>query len=99
MRIYEHRTSTTISSGSTATVSLNVLGGILRQVIVRALTSNTTAFRTNLVDASLLTRKNWGFHRGEINDDVAIPVSGRLTLNITNVSPDDVFAIYLGVQE
>jgi len=99
MRIYEHRTSLATTSGSTSTISLNVIGGVLRQLLIRAGT-DTTVFRANIVDASSLTRRNWGFATREIDDEMAMPVSGRLTLNITNASPStDTFSVYMGIEE
>ena len=99
MTIYQHRASVTASSGSTSSDTLNVRGGILRQVLVTANTS-TTVFRANLVDANSVTVSNWGFHTGQINDgSITLPVAGRYTLNITNASPDDSFTVLLGVEE
>ena len=99
MTIYEHRTSLSTTSGSTSTISLNVRGGILRQLLVRAGTS-TTVFRVNIVDASSLTRRNWGFHTQELDEEMAMPISGRVTINITNASPAvDTFSLYMGVEE
>ena len=95
MTIYEHRTSLSTTSGSTSTASLNVRGGLLRQLLVRA-GSSTTVFRVNLVDASSLTRRNWGFHTTELDEEMAMPVSGRVTINITNASNNtDTFSIYM----
>ena len=99
MTIYEHRTSLATTSGSTNTVTLNIRGGIIRQLLVRSGTA-TTVFRVNMTDASSLTRRNWGFHTNELDEEMAMPVSGRLTINITNASPStDTFNLYLGVEE
>jgi len=99
MTIYEHRTSLATTSGSTSTISLNVRGGILRQLLVRSSTSNTV-FRVNISDASSLTRRNWGFHTNELDEEMAMPVTGRVTINVTNASPaTDTFSIYMGVEE
>lgn len=99
MTIYEHRASVTTSAGSTSSASLRIPGGLLRQVLVRSAT-NTTVFRVNLVDASSLTRLNYGFHTGELNDTALVmPVADDYTINITNASPNDTFSILLAVQE
>ena len=99
MNVYQHRATVTAASGSTSSQSLNVIGGLLRQVLVYANTS-TTVFRANLVDDNSLTIANWGFNTGQLNDlDISIPISGRYTLNITNASPDDTFSILLSVEE
>ena len=103
MTIYEHRTSLSTTSGSTTTTTLNVRGGILRQLMVRSGTS-TTVFRVAVVDTSNMlgsfTRRNWGFHTQELDEEMAMPVNGKITLNVTNASPaTDTFSIYLGVEE
>lgn len=99
MRIYEHKTSILAQSGSTATTTLNVIGGLLRQVLVTANTS-TTIFRANLKDEDGINRADWGWHTGNLNElGKAIPIVNKYTLNITNVSPNDTFTIRLAIQE
>lgn len=99
MTIYEHRTQLTISAGSTVTTTLRVNGGLCRQVLIRA-GSDTTVFRANLVDSNSITRLNWGFQQGEINENsLAFPMVGRYTLNITNASYDDTVQVVVGVEE
>ena len=99
MTVYQHRATVTAQSGSTSTVTLKVLGGLLRQVLITANTS-TTVFRANLVDENSITVENWGFSRGELREDgIAFPMAGIYTLNVTNASPDDTFTILMSVQE
>ena len=99
MRIYEHKTTMAVTVGSTATTTLNIIGGLLRQVLVTANTA-TTVFRANLVDENGDNRVDWGFNTGQLNElGTAIPVVNRITLNITNVSPNDTFVIKMGIQE
>jgi len=98
MTIYEHKTSMTVSAGSVSTLTLNIPGGILKNVLVRANTS-TTIFRANLTDG-VDTRVNWDYEQGELNDQtISFPMSGTYTFNITNASPNDTFRIILSVQE
>ena|SRR3990167_8275843 len=99
MTIYEHKTSLLIQSGSTATTTLRVIGGLLRSVYIKANT-NTTVFRADLTDDDGNQRINYGFSTGMINDnEIAYPLRNRYTLNITNASLDDIVTICLGVQE
>ena len=67
MRIYEHTTSLTTVGGSTSSVPLPVIGGLLQQILVRAGTTSTV-FRVNLVDGNSVTRLDYGFHKGELNE-------------------------------
>ena len=72
----------------------------MQQLLIRANTA-TTVFRANLVDANSVTRRNYGFATGEV-DDVGshFPMAGSYTINITNASPDnDIFQVVLSVQE
>ena len=97
--IYKHRDTITAASGATSSASLNIRGGLCRQIIVRANT-DTTVFRANLVDENSVTVLDYPYHEGEINDwDITLPIAGEHTLNITNASVDDTFTILLQVQE
>lgn len=99
MTIYKHRASVTASSGSTSSTTLNVRGGLCRQIVIRANTS-TTVFRANITDENSDVVVNYPYHEGEINDwDICIPMSGKYTVNITNSSPDDTFVVKVGVEE
>ena len=99
MTIYEHKTSLTTASGSVSSLTLRIPGGILRQIYVKANTP-TTVFRANLQDEDLDNIVDWGFSTGMLNEvGIDIPVSGRLTFQVTNASPDDTFKIKVKVQE
>ena len=99
MKIYEHRDSVATNSGETSTTTLKIIGGLCSQFLVVANTA-TTVFRCSLVDDKSVSRLNYGFHRGEINDiGCNLPMQGTYTLNITNASPNDVFTIVLAVRE
>ena len=100
MTVYQFRATVTTASGSTSSTSLNVRGGVCRQVVVQALTGpTTTVFRANLTDDSSLNVMDYGVQTGEMNDITAFPMAGRYTFNITNASPDDTFKIYFAVEE
>ena len=99
MTIYEHTTSLTTASGSVNSTTLRVMGGLCRQILVRANTS-TTVFRFDMQDDNSVTRLNFGFHTGELNEtDLAFPMVGKYTLRVTNASPDDTFRILVAVEE
>lgn len=98
---YEHRQNITVAGGSNNTLTLDMHGGLCRQVIVRALTNSTASFRADLVDAKSDTRINWGYHSLEINDtNLNLPVRGIYKLNITNATPvDETFRVILAIEE
>ena|SRR3990167_4288983 len=100
MTIYEFKTSLTIQAGSASAITLNVIGGLLRSVYVKANTQSTV-FRANLTDENGNQRIDYGFSTGMINDySIAFPIVNRYTFSITNANPDnDTFAVVLGVQE
>lgn len=99
MTVYEHRATKTTASGTTTTSTLFIPGGILNQVLIRANTA-TTLFQSALIDENGVTRRNFGFTRGEMNETpMGFAVAGSYALSITNVSPDDTFTIILSVEE
>ena len=101
MTVYEHTTSMPTASGTVSTASLFIPGGIGRQLLVRANTA-TTLFRVAIIDGASITRRNWGFHRGELNDtsdNIRLAFAGSYTVQVTNASPDDTFRIILSVEE
>ena len=101
MTIYQYRTTVSTAQGASSSTTLNIVGGLCRQVYVVANTS-TTVFRLNIVDDGgvPLTVANYGFSTGMLNDlNIALPMAGRYTVNITNASPNDTFNILLGVEE
>ena len=99
MNIYRYETSQTTAGGSVSSTTLKVIGGLCRQVLIRAAT-DSTLFRVNFQDEDGLTVLNYGYHSGEINDiGIIFPMMGSYTLNITNASRNDTFNIYLSIQE
>ena len=99
MTIYEVKTSITTASGSVTTTSLRIPGGICRYLMIRANTS-TTVFRANLQDEDSVRLVDWGFHTGElVETGISIPLNGIHRLQITNASPDDIFAVRMRVEE
>jgi len=98
MTVYQFRKSVTTSAGATSSTSLNVRGGICRQVLIVANTS-TTAFISYITDEAGLEVSRYGLQTGELNDITAFPMAGNYTVNITNASPDDTFKLYFAVEE
>ena len=99
MTVYEMRATAVAAAGAASTIGLNIPGGLIRQVLIRANT-DTTVFRANLTDASGLRRVDWGFETHEINDTtLSLAIAGSLAINITNASPNDTFSVLVAVQE
>ncbi len=100
MTIYPYRAANiSTASGATSQQTLNIRGGLCRQVYIIANTS-TTIFKVNIQDESNLKIMDYPSHTGILNDvGMAIPMAGKYTISITNASPDDIFNIFMGVQE
>lgn len=99
MTIYQYRASLTTAAGSQSQATLNIRGGLCRQVFVRPGTTSTV-FRVNITDESSLPVLNYDFHKGDLNDmPLACPMAGVYTVNITNASPNDTFSVLLAVEE
>lgn len=103
MNIYTHTTSQTTVGGTVSSSTLNVRGGLLRQVLL--ISANTsTVFRFDITEQGGVSVLNYGYHTGELNDTgssgaLPLPMSGYYNLNITNASPNDTFNIRLLIQE
>ena len=99
MTVYEHRATVTAVAGSVTSSSLHIPGGLIRQILVRANT-DTTVFRASLVDVKGTTRRNYGYHTGELNDtSISLAIAGSLAVSIANASPNDTFTVVVAVQE
>ena len=104
MNIYRYESNMTTVSGAVSTTTLDIRGGLLRQVLVRALTATTTVFRVSLAESGGINVLDYGYHTGELNDTgnagaLPLPVYGRYNLSIANASPNDTFNLRLLVQE
>lgn len=101
MTVYEHKTTLPVASGTIVTSTCYIPGGRGAQLLVRANTA-TTVFMAELVDGDGVTRRNWGFHTGEINDttdNIRLALTGSWAIRITNASVDDTFRMVLAVDE
>lgn len=98
MTIYQFRATVTASSGSTSSTSLNIRGGICRQVLIVANTA-TTVFQPYITDDHGIEVSRYSLQTGEMSDITSIPMAGQYTVSITNASPDDTFQILFGVEE
>ncbi len=97
--IYRHRATITAVGNSASSVTLNVYPGLCQQFIVRANTSTTT-FRAQIIDDSDFRIMDYATHTGEINDiDRKFAIAGSATIQLTDTSSNDTFAIYLAVRE
>ena len=96
--IYEHRATITAQAGSTATTTLNIIHGLVRQIYVISNTSTTT-FMVTFTDSSGLIRRKSPVVTGEYSDVTYIPFTGYCKLSILNASPDDTFKCYAGIEE
>jgi hypothetical protein len=87
----------TTTTGS-ASVSLLLSNGFVRQLIVKATTSSTT-FDLSITNAENFVVLNEVDIFGELNEFINLPHRGNLTLAIDNASADEVFDVYLAWNE
>jgi len=87
-----------VSLGAYSSNTRKINGGILLHVVVQATTSSTT-FDFSITDESGIVIKSWTANTGELNEEMYTPVSGILTLDISNSSRDESFNIYFGIDE
>lgn len=99
MIIYQHRQTVVASSGSTSSLTLKIVGGLCRQLLVTSNTA-TTVFKVNITDDNDLKIMDYGYYTGTLNDQTLYtPMAGKYSINITNASPDDTFKVYVAVEE
>lgn len=98
MTVYEYRTDMTASSGEVSGVTLDIPGGLLRDVFVQPNTA-TTVFKASLQDDKGEDRIKWSLGSDICDHNLAFPMAGKYTFSITNASPDDTFTVILAVQE
>lgn len=68
-------------------------------IYVKANTASTV-FRANLQDEDGDNILDYGFSTGMLRDtDIAVPLSGKNTFQITNASPNDIFKVKIKVEE
>lgn len=100
MNPYIHKATISTAAGAANSTTLNVKGGLWRQFIVRANTSNLTIFRATVEDENAVILRHYGYHEGDLNDTtMAIPVVGVLTIRISSASAAETFSVRLGVEE
>ena len=90
--------SVTVSAGTWSGNTQNIGGGILLHIVVQA-TTVTTTFDFSITDSNSIVIKKWTGITDELNEEVYIPVEGKYTLTISNASADEVFEVYLGIDE
>lgn len=87
----------TVSSGAWSGNTQKVMG-ILLHVVVQATTATTT-FDFSITDEDDIPIRGWEGITDELNEEVYIPLEGVYTLAIANASADEVFKVYLGIDE
>ncbi len=87
-----------MASGSNILQNTEVVRGFIRHIIVQSTTS-TTLFDFSVSDGSSLELYERESIEGELNETVTIPVSSSLVLRVGNATADEVFKIYLAIQE
>ena len=89
--------SVTVAAGIWSGNTQKVMG-ILLHVVVQA-TTETTTFDFSLTDEDGIVIKEWVGNTDELNREVFIPLAGVYTLSIANASANEVFKVYLGIDE
>jgi len=89
--IVVHKQSATIAaSGGTATATLNILQGIMKQLYVEAATTTTT-FDVTLTDIHGLVVYELTDINGVLNEMLEMPAYANYTLTVANASADENF--------
>ena len=98
MSVHIHKAVITTAAGVGNSATLAIRWGLLRHLIIRANTSNSTLFRATVDDENDVTLLHYGYHEGDLNDtQIAIPVVGILTVRISSSSAAETYTIRVGV--
>jgi len=89
--------SVTVSAGAWSGNTQKVMG-LLLHVVVQA-TTTTTTFNFSITDEDGIVIKEWIGNTDELNVETYIPLEGVYTLAIATASADEVFKVYLGIDE
>lgn len=84
--------------GGGAVITTTSIRGLLRHIIIKAASDNTT-FDFHIVDDNNLHLFERESVDGEINEEKQIPVQSALQLVISGATAQEIFKVYLGVQE
>ena len=86
--VIHKQSSTVTAAGGTATATLSILQGVLKQLYVEAATSTTT-FDVTLTDIHSLVVYEMTDVNGVLNEMMDMPAYGSYTLTIANSSADE----------
>lgn len=96
--IYKYKTTVAVTTGSGATNTNPVIGGICREVLVKPDTATNT-YKINIVDEDSITVKTYDFKKGQYIDTTPFIAYGVYTINITDATIDENFIVRFMVEE
>jgi hypothetical protein len=98
MQIYKLETIITTTGGTGSANSLNVIGGICRQVYIKSSTSGTS-FRVTITDNGSRIIREYDYSTDFILDETPLIMQGVYTIQILNSNKDQDFNILFMVGE
>ena len=98
MQIYKIETTITTAGGSGSANSLNIIGGICRQVYIKSSTAGTT-FRTTITDSGSRVIREYDYTTDFILDEIPLIMQGVYTIQILNSDKDQDFNVLFMVGE
>lgn len=98
MTIDPHRLSGTASGGTFSVNTHHLVGGVLRNILIKAATASTI-FDVAIVDEDSYTIYERTSETGVTSEITKIPVRGIYTVTISNATVDETFTIKLMTEE
>ena len=96
--IHEEILTGTTASGNFSINTSKHIYGLLREIIIKPL-SSTTTFDFNILNISSLIMYEETNLTGETGIEIALPIKGINTFSIANASKDELFTIQLSISE
>ena len=87
-----------VAAGGGIGITTPPMRGLLKHLIIRADTDSTT-FDFSLTDGSSLQLFERESIDGEINETLDMPIQSALQLNVSASTRDELFKVYLAVEE
>ncbi len=99
MPIFHNRVYKEVSAnGGGLTIYTETVRGLLRHIIVKPATATTT-YDFFISDGSSLHLFERESETDELNESVQIPVQSKLVIVVSGSTKDELFKIYLAIQE
>jgi hypothetical protein len=98
MQIYKVETDLVTTGGTGSVNTLDIVGGMARQIYILAAATDST-FQARILDNKSRKVREYDYIKGCINDETPLIMQGVYTVQILNCSSDQTFTVLFMVGE